>query len=260
MAIISLLSILIALGIVFWFGRKIQWQSYVRNNLVEAAIKIRAEPLITDLANRAWQAPLDSVTNKFPQEAADIGLDHTIWQRDVDIRQERLQPYSEPAPFLKYDAWLSSMNISDSDKAKKDYEKQKCNYQVSYDQQMAEVDKQKKGIDKYKEWEQKERNLYDLKKEEALTKAKKEIEAEFPKSMDVSILGTGFSFLLEFSAIIVIIFAVITMGVIGVLTGTEIAPILAAIAGYVLGKGSKQSTPPSQEEQQTVKATPQPKA
>jgi len=54
----------------------------------------------------------------------------------------------------------------------------------------------------------------------------------------ISLLGGGFSFLLEFSTVIVIIFAVVILSIIGILKNQEIATILAAIAGYVLGKAT----------------------
>ncbi|HEY6250780.1 MAG TPA: hypothetical protein VI685_12535 [Candidatus Angelobacter sp.] len=48
----------------------------------------------------------------------------------------------------------------------------------------------------------------------------------------------GWAFLLEFSTVIVIIFALLVLGILETLDGREIATILAAIAGYVLGKAS----------------------
>ena len=49
-------------------------------------------------------------------------------------------------------------------------------------------------------------------------------------------MGITGSFFIELTAILTIIFGIIILGLVGVLTTTEIAPILAAIAGYVLGK------------------------
>jgi hypothetical protein len=45
-------------------------------------------------------------------------------------------------------------------------------------------------------------------------------------------------FVLEFTTIIFIVFAVLALGLLGVLTSEPIATILAAIAGYVLGKST----------------------
>jgi hypothetical protein len=56
--------------------------------------------------------------------------------------------------------------------------------------------------------------------------------------MDVSSLGGGWVFVLEFTTIIFIVFAVLALGLLGVLTAEPIATILAAVAGYVLGKST----------------------
>jgi hypothetical protein len=63
-------------------------------------------------------------------------------------------------------------------------------------------------------------------------------EAEFlvPRSLTVAGMGITGSFFIELTAILTIIFGIIILGLVGVLGTTEIAPILAAIAGYVLGK------------------------
>jgi len=59
-----------------------------------------------------------------------------------------------------------------------------------------------------------------------------------PSTIDISLLGGGWAFLLEFSTVIVIIFTLLILGILKALEGKDIATILAAIAGYVLGKAS----------------------
>ena len=61
---------------------------------------------------------------------------------------------------------------------------------------------------------------------------------ELLPTMDVSSLGGGWVFVLEFTTIIFIVFAVLALGLLGVLTAEPIATILAAVAGYVLGKST----------------------
>ena len=61
---------------------------------------------------------------------------------------------------------------------------------------------------------------------------------ELLPSVDVSSFGGGWAFVLEFTTIIFIVFAVLALGIVGVLTSEPIAAILAAIAGYVLGKST----------------------
>jgi hypothetical protein len=63
-----------------------------------------------------------------------------------------------------------------------------------------------------------------------------EAEILVPRSLTVAGMGITGSFFIELTAILTIIFGIIILGLVGVLGTTEIAPILAAIAGYVLGK------------------------
>jgi hypothetical protein len=95
---------------------------------------------------------------------------------------------------------------------------------------------------------------YEQAKKDIVKTAKKMADKSVPKAVDVSILGGGFSFLLEFSTVMVIIFAVVILGIIGILGGNESAAILAAISGYVLGKATlsissskEQTTPQTQD-------------
>jgi hypothetical protein len=68
-------------------------------------------------------------------------------------------------------------------------------------------------------------------------KERKRAEKLLP-TMDVSSFGGGWVFVLEFTTIIFIVFAVLALGLLGVLKSEPIATILAAIAGYVLGKST----------------------
>ncbi len=78
--------------------------------------------------------------------------------------------------------------------------------------------------------------------EEDLQKAKKEAAGLAKQAMgdaDFSaIRGRGPEFMLEFTAVVVIIFAAVILGVAGQLSNEQIGTLLAAIAGYVLGKGT----------------------
>jgi hypothetical protein len=58
------------------------------------------------------------------------------------------------------------------------------------------------------------------------------------RPMDASDLGHN-RFFLEFTTVIVIIVAIISLGLLDVLGGNEIAPLLGSIAGYVLGRTSR---------------------
>ena len=77
--------------------------------------------------------------------------------------------------------------------------------------------------------------------------------------------GRGHAFVLEFTAIVVIIFAAVIAGVLKILTGEQIGTLLAAIAGYVLGRATTRRDAAAQEEgegktPQPETPTPTPKA
>jgi hypothetical protein len=65
-------------------------------------------------------------------------------------------------------------------------------------------------------------------------------------------MGITGSFFIELTAILTIIFGILILGLLGVLGTREISPILAAIAGYVLGKTT--SSQPSQATSPTPQA------
>jgi len=72
-------------------------------------------------------------------------------------------------------------------------------------------------------------------------------------TVDFSALrGRGPEFVLEFTAVVVIIFAAVILGVVERLSSEQIGTLLAAIAGYVLGKGATRSRSGSGGEQAAV--------
>jgi hypothetical protein len=90
------------------------------------------------------------------------------------------------------------------------------------------------------------------KEQEARTNAKKVLNVDFS-----AIRGRGPEFALEFTAVVIIIFSAVILGVLGVLDSNQIGTLLAAIAGYVLGKGTVRSQPDAAV-QQPPKAAPPP--
>jgi len=81
-------------------------------------------------------------------------------------------------------------------------------------------------------------------REQALRdKAAQEANTLVPPSLTVAGMGITGSFFIELTAILTIIFGIIILGLVGVLGTQEISPILAAIAGYVLGKTTTRSQP-----------------
>ncbi|GKQ50429.1 hypothetical protein BRSPCE3_12840 [Bradyrhizobium sp. Ce-3] len=74
-------------------------------------------------------------------------------------------------------------------------------------------------------------------------------------SVDLSALrGRGPEFVLEFTAIVVIIFAATILGVMHLLGSEQIGTLLAAIAGYVLGKSISNKTQAHAEEVRSAQA------
>lgn len=71
-----------------------------------------------------------------------------------------------------------------------------------------------------------------------LTQEERDRAVQLLPTMDVSSFGGGWVFVLEFTTIIFIVFAVLALGLLGVLKSEPIATILAAVAGYVLGKST----------------------
>lgn len=82
--------------------------------------------------------------------------------------------------------------------------------------------------------------------DEDIQEAIKQAETLAEKAMggvDFSaIRGRGPEFVLEFTAVVVIIFAAVILGVAGQLTNEQIGTLLAAIAGYVLGKATTRAS------------------
>lgn len=74
--------------------------------------------------------------------------------------------------------------------------------------------------------------------------ARQDAEILVPPTLSVAGMGITGAFFIELTAILTIIFGILILGLLGVLGTREISPILAAIAGYVLGKTT--SSQPSQ--------------
>jgi hypothetical protein len=102
----------------------------------------------------------------------------------------------------------------------------------------------------YRKWDSDFRRevlrLYELEVNAAREKA--EENAKLAIDVDFAVLrGRGHAFVLEFTAIVVIIFAAVITGVLGILTGEQIGTLLAAIAGYVLGRATTRRDVAAQE-------------
>lgn len=100
------------------------------------------------------------------------------------------------------------------------------------------ADEYKKRLD---EWDNKVNMEADKRFREKLRQAQAEAAqmAELGLNIDAGLLkGRGPEFVLEFTTVVVIIFAAVILGVLGVLSTEQIGTLLAAIAGYVLGRAT----------------------
>ena len=100
-------------------------------------------------------------------------------------------------------------------------------------------------IKRREEWQQrlanKEEELYNEALDVARTKA--EEAATRAADVDISIFrGRGPTFVLEFTAIVVIIFSAVILGILSILDVNQIGTLLAVVAGYVLGRSTSRGS------------------
>jgi hypothetical protein len=196
------------LWMVFFFGRKIQTSAYVRASLVNAAKGEELRNLMRDLEAKKVAGPLD------PSKPPPPGFEkeaRRMWQPQA--------PPSGPSvsvPYIPAEASVEQQQVLYREHAEREAARR-----APFDQWYA---------DEYERW-------FTLVKTAEIT-AEVNAERRVPRSMDIAILGGGWSFLLEFSTVIVIIFVLLCLGILNSLTGRDLTTIMASIAGYVLGKAS----------------------
>ena len=88
---------------------------------------------------------------------------------------------------------------------------------------------------------------------EAIKRSEEEAKKESEKALgelDFSVvMGRGPEFILQFTAVVTIVFVVLALGIVGKLDSQQAGTILAAIAGYVLGQASSRREPRQKEVQ-----------
>jgi hypothetical protein len=99
-------------------------------------------------------------------------------------------------------------------------------------------EKEEKRVAEFNEWANSERKRYADEITRVQDSAQKSADQRVPQTLDISLLGGGWIFILEFSTVIVIIFILLCLGILGAVSGQQTITILASIAGYVLGKAS----------------------
>lgn len=86
-------------------------------------------------------------------------------------------------------------------------------------------------------YRQEQFETYQTMRSSAIEEEKKRVK-DVLGMLDTSTFSGSWVFLLEFTTIVFIVYAVLSLGVLGVLDSQPIAAILAAVAGYVLGKST----------------------
>jgi hypothetical protein len=187
---------------VFIFGRRLQISAYLRDYLMTGARQEELEILLRQLNERARTGPLD--VKEPPPDG--FGLTAQLWPGGSVVAV----PYT--------------VRLSDEAAPPDESADQKA--------------ERKRKLDACQAWEVAERARYKDACDKAETEAESRAAKKIPQSIDASLLGGGWGFLLEFSTVIVIIFALVVLGISQIVPGKDISTILAAVAGYVLGKAS----------------------
>lgn len=210
LTVFVLVACLVCMWMVFFFGRQIQTTAYLRDSLIEGAKQQELKVLLRELHDKALEGPLD------PQYPPPDGYGRTLYlwepEKYAGNRFEEERYWEGETP---------------EEKAER----------------LEREEKRRQQRDAFRKWESEEKVRYEKLRQEAEIRALERAEKKIPSSIDISLLGGGWAFLLEFSTVIVIIFTLLILGIRGTLEGKDISPILAAIAGYVLGKatsGTKQ--------------------
>lgn len=204
LVVFMLATCLACLYMVFFFGRRLQTSAYLRDSLVEGEKQQELRILLRELREKAQEGPLN------PEAPPPQGYGSTGHLWDARIKTgASIQP-SKP------------LNESAEEK----------------EARLTKEKEEKQRLDAFEQWSKEERVRFEKLKIKAEDLALKRARKKIPSSIDISLLGGGWAFLLEFSTVIVIIFTLLILGVLKILEGKEISTILAAIAGYVLGKAS----------------------
>jgi hypothetical protein len=210
--------------------------------MLEGAKQQELKILLRELKDRALEGPLD--VNKPPP--AGYGTTERLWRPGI---------YETGPPPMSYDYDIEApapdfAETPGGSEARARWEEAREKIEKAKEEKrQAEQRKEEDRLASWRQWETEEKIRFEALKQKAELDALSRAEKKIPSSIDISLLGGGWAFLLEFSTVIVIIFTLLILGILKILEGREIATILAAIAGYVLGKATsaaKQSEKPAE--------------
>lgn len=226
-ALAAIVACLSCMYMVFLFGRKVSETTYARPELVENAKRNEYPRLLSELQTRAKNEPLDPSRNELPPGYGQTSYFWEIGGYTEELARRRKWSPSYGSIGQGYSTIGPNETNPDAEKILKEHEQ--------------EIKKLEKDWEKFIAWEAAEKKIMEEEKRKCEEEAHKIADRKIPRSMDISLLGGGFDFLLEFSTVIIIIFSLVILGVLKILNGENIATILAAIAGYVLGKAGSTS-------------------
>jgi hypothetical protein len=226
LALVSIFACMACVYIVFIFARRAQNSAYLRQSFVDIEYKKELDGLLRNLQDEAIRGPLD-----YSEPAPDgYGPTSKLWIQG-GYRLDEIGPWG-----VVTGGWGSTNEVictpSGSTVAGSEPDPTK-----RQERENAEIER-KNTFNAFKNWENAERKRMAERRKEAESKARRRAELQVPGTIDIALLGGGFGFILEFSTVIVIIFTILILGILNVMQGREISTILAAIAGYVLGKST----------------------
>lgn len=258
--------VLVLIGLLAWmfwltisFGRRLSERSYLgpltRDALVRAEINRREDDLREDLRTGAFADEININDEKFlMKHGIPQGEKPPILRPGVSLNEYGNPIFVESNP----EGWGFSWEEDSLKKALKketvtQLEKRILDIKDKSDLDMQKRDSLSVGQTKKLIQEEIDRRFAEgfmreqleiyYRKRAELRKSAREYADRLLPGIDVSAFGGGWIFVLEFTTIIFIIFAAIALGFVGVLGSEQIGTILAAIAGYVLGKSTSMKSP-----------------
>ncbi|MBV8937870.1 MAG: hypothetical protein JO095_18990 [Alphaproteobacteria bacterium] len=201
---------------VFFFGRRLQTSAYLRDSLVSAMKHEDLRNRLRELDERrqtGWLDPAKPPPPGFEFMAPSIWADLAGSGRVAQAATPAAEEYGLP---------------NETEEQRKQRE----------DRIRRRKEEEERRVAPFQKWAEEERARYLAAREAAEKEAQERANKMVPESIDISLLGGGWSFLLEFSTVIVIIFVLLCLGLMGAIASKDTTTILASIAGYVLGRAS----------------------
>lgn len=247
----SVSIVLVLIGLLAWmfwltisFGRRLSERSYLgpltKDALMRAEINRQEDDLKEDLKagvfaaeiainkdfRLKWRIPEDS---SVPLLTPGVSLDDILKKTTQVAWDEGGWGSTEEEPIVRLSA---EQLVAEQNKIREGKTSKYTLYEIN-----TEID------NRYKDGYQREQMDLFYKERAKIRVSARDYAQKLLPGIDVSAFGGGWIFVLEFTTIIFIIFAALALGFVGVLGSEQIGTILAAIAGYVLGKSTSMKSP-----------------